>query len=44
MNFDFDLIIKSFPLLLVGAGVTVQITAMSVGFGLLIGMFVGIAR
>lgn len=44
MNFDFDLIINSFPLLLVGAGVTVQITAMSVGFGLLIGMFVGIAR
>jgi len=44
LNFDFDLIINSFPLLLVGAGVTVQITAMSVGFGLLIGMFVGIAR
>jgi len=44
MNFDFDLVVRSFPLLLVGAGVTVQITALSVGFGLLIGMFVGIAR
>ncbi|MBP2662103.1 MAG: glnP 3 [Firmicutes bacterium] len=44
MNFDFELIIQSFPLLLMGAGVTVQITVLSVGFGLLIGMFVGIAR
>jgi polar amino acid transport system permease protein len=44
LNFDFDLIIRSFPLLLMGAGVTVQITALSVSFGLLIGMFVGIAR
>ena len=44
MNFDFELIMQSFPLLLLGAGVTVQITVLSVGFGLLIGMFVGIAR
>ena len=44
MNFDFDLVVNSFPLFLLGAGVTVQITALSVGFGLLIGMFVGIAR
>ncbi|WP_288186153.1 amino acid ABC transporter permease [Sporomusa sphaeroides] len=44
MDFDFNLIVDSFPLLLMGAGVTVQITALSVGFGLLIGMFVGIAR
>lgn len=44
MNFDFDLVVKSFPLLLLGAGVTIQITALSVSFGLLIGMFVGIAR
>lgn len=44
MNFDFELIIRSFPLLLMGAGVTIQITALSVGFGLLIGMFVGMAR
>jgi glutamine transport system permease protein len=44
LNFDFDLILQSFPLLLLGAGVTVQITVLSVGFGLLIGMFVGVAR
>jgi polar amino acid transport system permease protein len=44
MNFDLDLIVRSFPLLLLGAGVTVQITALSVGFGLLIGMFVSLAR
>ncbi len=44
MNFDFDLIFRSFPLLLMGAGVTVQITSLSVGFGLLIGMFTGMAR
>ena len=44
MNFDFDLIVRSLPLLLMGAGITIQITAISVGIGLLIGMFVGIAR
>ncbi len=44
MNFNFDLIFRSFPLLLLGAGVTIQITALSVGFGLVIGMIVGIAR
>lgn len=44
LNFDFDLVVRSFPLLLMGAGITVQITALSVGFGLLIGMFVGMAR
>jgi polar amino acid transport system permease protein len=44
MNFDFDLVLRSFPLLLMGAGVTIQVTVLSVGFGLLIGMFVGIAR
>lgn len=44
MNFDFDLIVQSIPLLLIGAGVTIQITVLSVSFGLLIGMFVGIAR
>ena len=41
--FDFQLIIDSFPLLLQGAGVTLQITALSVGLGLLLGLFVGIA-
>ncbi len=44
MEFDFDLVVRSFPLLLAGAGITIQITALSVSFGLLIGMFVGIAR
>ncbi|MDU2063542.1 MAG: amino acid ABC transporter permease [Sporomusaceae bacterium] len=44
MNFDFQLIVNSFPLLLLGAGVTIEITTLSVAFGLLIGMFVGIAR
>jgi len=44
LNFDFDLVLQSFPLLLLGAGVTVQITVLSVSFGLLIGMFVGVAR
>jgi polar amino acid transport system permease protein len=44
MNFDVELILRSVPLLLAGAAVTLQITALSVGFGLLIGMFVGMAR
>lgn len=44
MNFNIDLMINSLPLLIVGAGITVQITAISVGLGLCIGMFVGIAR
>lgn len=44
MDFDFALIVSSFPLLLTGAGVTIQITALSVGFGFLIGMVTGIAR
>lgn len=44
MHFDFDLVVRSFPLLLMGAGITVQITALSVSFGLLIGMVAGIAR
>lgn len=44
MNFDFDIIAKSLPLLMAGAVVTVQITAISVGLGLLIGMFAGVGR
>ncbi|VBB05504.1 amino acid abc transporter permease protein 3-tm domain [Lucifera butyrica] len=44
MNFDFNLVLQSIPLLLMGAGVTVKITVLSVGFGLLIGMFAGMAR
>lgn len=44
MNLNVDLMINSLPLLIVGAGITIQITAISVGLGLVIGMFVGIAR
>ena len=44
MNLYVDLMINSLPLLIVGAGITIQITAISVGLGLIIGMFVGIAR
>ncbi|ORU00504.1 Glutamate transport membrane-spanning protein [Anaerovibrio sp. JC8] len=44
MSFNFDLVIQSFPLLLLGAGITIKITALSVGLGMIIGMFVGIAR
>lgn len=44
MDINFELIIKSFPLLLAGAGITLEITALSVFFGLVIGCIVGIAR
>ena len=44
MNLNVDLMINSLPLLIVGAGIPIQITAISVGLGLIIGMFVGIAR
>ncbi len=43
MNFNWDLIVSSLPLLLQGAGITVQITAMSVGCGFVIGMFASLA-
>lgn len=44
LNLNYDLIVESIPLLLKGATVTVEITALSVGLGLLIGMIFGIAR
>ena len=44
MDINFGLIWDALPLLLAGAGITIEITALSVGFGLLIGMTVGIAR
>ena len=44
MSLNFDLIVNSFPLLLMGALVTIKITALSVALGVLIGLFVGIAR
>ena len=42
--FDFQLITDSLPLLLAGAGVTLKITAISVGLGLFFGLFIGIAQ
>lgn len=44
MSFNFDLVVRAVPLLLLGAIVTIQITAMSVAGGVVIGLFVGIAR
>ena len=41
---DFELIEKALPSLLLGAGVTIEITAVSVFIGFCIGLFVGIAR
>ncbi|MDD7441468.1 MAG: amino acid ABC transporter permease [Sutterellaceae bacterium] len=43
MEFDLSLIWDSFPLLLQGALVTLKITAMSVGLGLVFGLLAGIA-
>ena len=44
MDLNIDLMVNSLPLLLAGAGITVEITAMSVFLGLVIGCMVGIAR
>ncbi|MBQ8682347.1 MAG: amino acid ABC transporter permease [Selenomonadales bacterium] len=44
MDLDFSIVLKVLPLLLEGAAVTVEITAISVGLGFLIGMLVGVAR
>jgi polar amino acid transport system permease protein len=44
MKLDFDLILQSFPLLLTGAGLTIEITVLSVLFGMFLGMFLGMAR
>ena len=44
MNFDMNLVVNSFPLLLIGAGVTVQITVLSTAIGFVIGLIVGVAR
>ena len=44
MNLDMNLIVNSFPLLLVGAGVTIQITVLSTAIGFVIGLIVGVAR
>ena len=42
--FDLQLVIDSLPLLIQGAGITLQITALSVGLGLFFGLFIGIAE
>lgn len=44
MELNFELIAAAFPLLLQGALITVEITAISVALGIIIGLFVGIAR
>ena len=41
---EFELIQRALPILLMGAGVTIEITAFSVAIGFFIGLFVGIAR
>ena len=44
MSFDFNLIVQSLPLLLEGALVTIEITAIAVSIGFLLGLFVSICR
>ena len=44
MNFSLDIMTSAFPLLLAGAAITIEISALSVFLGLVIGCFVGIAR
>ena len=41
---DFELLQNALPILILGAGVTIEITAFSVAVGFFIGLFVGIAR
>lgn len=44
MSFNFQLIVDSLPLLLSGALITIEITALAVGIGFFIGLCVGVAR
>ena len=44
MEFDLSLISNSSPLLIKGAGVTLEITALAVGFGLLVGLCLGLGQ
>ena len=44
MSFDFSLIWNSFPLLLAGAGVTIEITAIAVGLGFIFGLITSVCR
>ena len=44
MDFDLSLISNSIPLLIKGAGVTLEITALAVGVGLLVGLCLGLGQ
>ena len=44
MSFDFSLIWNSLPLLLAGAGVTIEITAIAVGLGFVFGLITSVCR
>ena len=44
MSFDFSLIWNSLPLLLAGAGVTIEITAVAVGLGFIFGLITSVCR
>lgn len=44
MLFDFSLIWNSLPLLLAGAGVTIEITAIAVGLGFIFGLITSVCR
>ena len=44
MSFDFSLIWNSLPLLLAGAGVTIEITAIAVGLGFIFGLITSVCR
>lgn len=44
MDFNFGIMKDAIPLLLAGAGITIEVTALSVGFGLAIGIIVALAR
>ena len=44
MEFDLSLILNSIPLLLRGAGLTLEITALAVGLGLILGLILGLGQ
>lgn len=44
MSFDFSLIWNSLPLLLAGAGVTIEITAIAVALGFIFGLITSVCR
>lgn len=44
MDFEWDIFVAALPSLARGAATTAELAAMSIGFGLLIGLFGGLAR